>query len=126
MLRGELTAGFPFGVLQITDDASTERSPAWRSRKELVTAAGTALVMRVRHRDEGDVHVSVWDRPEGGEGALAHRGELEVPSGVLRICDALEVDVLRVPVQGSRQRIEIYADAMTEPTAVRVVMTPAG
>jgi len=31
MLLGELTAAFPWGVLLVTDDASSEQIPSWAS-----------------------------------------------------------------------------------------------
>lgn len=61
MLLGELDVGFPWGVLVLTDQRSTEEIPSWASDEDQVTHSATAAVVRVRHQDEGEVIVRVWD-----------------------------------------------------------------
>ena len=55
MLKAELEAEFPYGVLLITDAESAEQIPSWDSPEEPVAVAASALVVRVRHADEGEV-----------------------------------------------------------------------
>ena len=66
MLLGELRAGFPWGVLLVTDDESTDEIPSWKSDEEQVTHSATAAVARVMHQDEGDVTVKGLGRRRFG------------------------------------------------------------
>src|ERR1017187_3251200 len=59
MRLAELTAGFKWGVLLVKDANSTEQIPNWSSPDEQVTAANSALVIRVMPDDEGNVDVQV-------------------------------------------------------------------
>lgn len=45
----ELRAQFPFGVLLVTDDKSTDPIPGWSSEEQQVTSTATAMVMKIRH-----------------------------------------------------------------------------
>lgn len=74
MLLRELEAGFRWGVLLVTDERATDEIPGWTSNEEPVTSSPTAAVVRVRHRDEGDVIVQVWDDGRAVRGGLAFSG----------------------------------------------------
>jgi hypothetical protein len=122
MLLGELTTAFPCGVLLVTDDASTEPVPSWRSEDEQVTAADSALVVRVMHGQEGDAEVRVWSVRGEVDGSAAFRGFLEVPSGTLRVADALSERVLRLSLEPGRHSVEVYVDEPREASKVDVVI----
>lgn len=124
MLLGELKAAFPWGVLLVTDDASSEQIPAWTSGEEQVTYARTALVVRVMHQDEGSVEVRVWSSSENVRGALAYGGTIDIASQVLRVSDGLGVQALRIPVSAGLHRVEIYTNSVQEATEVHVVLDP--
>ncbi|WP_405071538.1 hypothetical protein OG558_19545 [Kribbella sp. NBC_01510] len=100
VLKAELEAEFPYGVLLITDAESTEQIPSWDSPEEPVAVAASALVVRVRHagEGEGEVTVLVVDSPGDAAGVQIFAGELEVKSRVLKISDALSAATTEVQV----------------------------
>jgi hypothetical protein len=123
MQVGELQAHFPWGVLLITDAASTEQIPAWDSDEHQATSSRSAVVLRVLHGDEGPVTVRVWegDGPEPG-----HRlfdSSIDIPSGVLQVGDALGDEVLRLDRQAGSVRIEVLANEPREADLVDVVIS---
>jgi hypothetical protein len=122
VLKAELEAEFPFGVLLITDAASTEQIPSWDSDEEQVAVAGSALVVRVQNADEGEVTVRVFDSPADAAGGLIFTGEIEVSSGVLRISDALGTSTAEVHVEPGPLPIQIFADSHVEASTVHVVL----
>lgn len=122
MLKAELEADFPYGVLLITDAESTEQIPSWASPEEPVAVAGSALVVRVRHADEGAVTVRVVDSPDEAAGGQIFAGELEVKSGVLKISDALGSETAEVRVTPGPLPIQLYADSTVEAAGVTVVL----
>lgn len=118
----EFTADFPWGVLLVTDANSTEQIPEWASPADTVTAAESALVVRIRHGDEGSAMIRVIDTQSDAVGENVFDGTLQVRSGVLRISDALghrrvDVDVVPGPV-----RLRVYADDRFAATAIDVVL----
>jgi hypothetical protein len=122
VLKAELEAEFPFGVLLITDSTSTEPIPSWDSAEEQVAVAGSALVVRVQHADEGEVTVRVCDSPADAAGGLIFTGELEVSSGVLRVSDALGTSTTDVKVNPGPLQLQIYADSNVEASALDLVL----
>ena len=117
-----LKAEFPCGVLLITDSTSTEPILSWDSAEEQVAVAGSALVVRVLHADEGDVTVRVCDSPEDAAGGLIFTGELEVSSGVLRVSNALGTSTTEVNVDPGPLPIQIYANSNVEATALDLIL----
>lgn len=123
-LLGELQAGFPWDVLLLTDEDSAEAIPTWTSNDEQVTTSATAAVVRVLHRDEGDVTVRVWDDGSAVSGGLVFTGVLALESGVMTVSDAEGESILRVPVGIGLASVEVYTDAPVEASHVDVVVTP--
>jgi hypothetical protein len=119
-----LTAEFPYGVLLVTDATSTEPIPSWDSAEEQVAVAGSALVVRVRHADEGDVTVRVHDAPADVSGGLIFTGEIAVPSGVLRVSDALGNNAAEVGVTPGLLPLQLYADSNVEASVIHLVLGP--
>lgn len=117
----ELDADFPWGVLLITDASSTEQIPDWSSPEEMVTAAQSALVVRVRNADEGSVAVRVLDA-EPGTGQMVFEGALQVTSGSIRVSDATGGSAVDVPAPLGSLRLRLFADDVSEATAVDVVI----
>lgn len=126
MLLGELEASFPWGLLVVTDSRSREQVPDWASNDEQVTRGETVAVLRVKHQDEGDVVVRVWDDTSAVTGDLAFRGSLNIGSGLLTVSDGLGEALPEIPTRAGPTAIAIYADAETEPTEVDVIVTAAG
>lgn len=117
----ELNADFPWGVLLVTDASSTEQIPDWSGPEEMVTAAQSALVVRVRHADEGSVAVRVLDaEPDAGE--MVFEGVLQVTSGSLRVSDATGDSAVNVPVPSGSLPLRLFADEVSEATAVDVIV----
>lgn len=77
-------AEFPWGVLLLTDSASREMIPTWASPEVTVAVAQTALVVRVRHADDGPVDVRAVHSASAVRGSLVWDGRISVHSGVLR------------------------------------------
>jgi hypothetical protein len=122
MLLGELEAGFPMGVLLVGDERATDEIPSWTSNEEKVTHSPTAAVVRVRHQQEGNVTVWVWDDGSAVRGWRAFAGVLGVESGVLTVSDAYGDSMLRVPVGVGPTSLQIYTDPENEATHVDLVV----
>jgi hypothetical protein len=122
MRLGKVDAGFPWGVLLVTDDASTEPIPGWASDEEQVAACATALVVRVMHGQEGDTAVWVWQGSGEWAGAKAFDGSPDAGSGVLRISDALGEGALRLSVEPGQHPVKVYVDDPREASQVHIVL----
>ena len=118
----ELVANFAWGVLLICDCESIEEIPGWGSAHELVATAETAVVVRVRHGDEGEVSVRVLAGEWEARGPLVFEGPLQLNSGILRASDALGHEVLDVPVTPGLHLLRVYADDHLEATMVDLVI----
>lgn len=122
MLVAELCAEFPWGVLLATDASSSEQIPSWASAEDQVAVASTALVVRVMHQDDGEVTIRVWDEPSEVRGDLAFSGELQVPSGSLRVSDAVGNRAIKLPVDAGPVAVDIFTDAPGEASEVHLVL----
>jgi hypothetical protein len=120
MLLTERHTDFPWGVLLITDASSTEPIPSWARPEEQVTSARTALVVRVLHADEGQVAVHVWDDQREARGGLVFEGEIDTPSGTLRVSDALGKASAELALAPGRHPIQIFTNAATEASSVHL------
>ena len=118
----EFIADFPWGVLLVTDPGSSELIPDWSSPDEMVTAAQSALVVRVRHADEGSVAVRVLDAQPETAGELVFDGILQVSSGSLRVSDALGDAFVDVPTPFGSVPVRLFADEVSEATKIVVVV----
>lgn len=123
MLQAELAAEFPFGVLLITDGSSAEPIPSWATSDEQVAVADTALVLRVLHGNEGEVSVRVCDAESEAMGVLVFTGQIDLPSGILRISDALGGVTQELNVGTGQHVVRIFADSGVEASAVDLVLT---
>jgi hypothetical protein len=121
MLLGEVRGGFPWGVLLITDKASTNPIPNWASDEDQVTSTADALVVRVVHQDEGEADVHVWSGRGDLGGAIIYRGTLATPSGTVRVGDALGEHAEMMPLGAGVHRIDVYADSAREASVVHIV-----
>ncbi len=77
MLVGTLEGDFQFGVLLVTDQDASDIIPSWGTTEEQVVSSESAVVIRVRHADEGSVVIRIWDdEAEVGVSlhGLAHSG----------------------------------------------------
>lgn len=119
---GELSHEFPWGVLLVTDANSTEEIPQWSSPAETVAVAKSALVVKVRHADEGPVTVRVSDTRATALGDLVFDGPLELTSGVMAISDAIGGAALRIAVIPGNAQVAVFVDERIEATVVDVTV----
>jgi hypothetical protein len=122
VLLAELEARFRWGVLLISDSMSDETIPSWSAADDQVTAAITALVMRVIHADEAEAKVRIWDDPRDAQGTLVFDGQIEVPSGIVRMSDATGDILKEISTTPGRHQIQIFADSLVEARMVHVVI----
>lgn len=122
MRLAELSAAFQWGVLLVTDASSTEQIPDWSSPDERVTAAGSALVVRVMPDVEGNVDVYVVNNDEDVQGTRVFSGRLAVPSKMLKVGDALGETTASVALGKEEIGIEVFLDEPTEASAVSLLL----
>ena len=125
MLLGQLRAEFPWGLLLVTDASSTDAIPSWATPEEQVTSAASALVVRVRHGDEGECAVMVWNDEKEASGGLAFAGSIDVPSGILRISDALGNAITELAVEPGQHPVQIFADSAVEASTINLDLATA-
>lgn len=121
-MTSELIAEFPWGVLLVTDSQSSEQIPNWASPSETVATASSALVVRVRHADEGAVVVRVLPDLSDARGQMVFDGILKVDSGALQISDALGGSTITYEVSTDDHRVRILTDSPTEATEVDLIV----
>lgn len=114
----ELVLECPWGLLLVTDERSTEEIPSWTSDAELVAAAPSAMVVRVRHQQEGSVSVFLGADDPGAELTQVFTGELELESGVLVVSDALGDSKLRAEYEPGRWRVSVSVAPEREASVV--------
>jgi hypothetical protein len=125
MMLAELRAQFPFGVLLVTDDKSTEPIPDWSSEDQQVTSTATAMVVKIRHEVDGPATVRIWDdSPAGDDRFEVDDVTLMSPSGVLRISTATGEHAVRIPIPGGRAQVRVLASASRDPGEVDLVVIP--
>lgn len=122
MRLAELSAAFQWGVLLVSDASSAEQIPSWSSPDERVTAANSALVVRVMPDVEGDVDVYIVNDDEDVQGTRVFSGRLAVPSKTLRVGDALSETTASVALSKQEIGIEIFLDEPTEASAVSLLL----
>jgi hypothetical protein len=123
-MLAKLRAQFPFGVLLITDEKSTEPIPDWSSDDQQVTSGGTAMVVKIRHEVDGPATVRVWDDDPHKAGPAAVERELTVKSGALRVSTATGDHAVRIPVPAGTVRVKVVASAPRNPGEIDLVVIP--
>lgn len=126
MLLAELRAQFPYGVLLITDAASVEPIPSWTTPEDQVTVARTALVVRVLHGDEGETNARIVSADGEASGALIFAGQIDLPSGIVRLSDATGNVTVDAKIRQGRHAVRIFADSTVEASALDVVLEQSG
>lgn len=121
MLMAQLTVEFPWGLLLVTDQASTELIPPDAS-PDPVIAVRTSLVMRVEHPDDGAVAVRLWSGRHDVAGSPIFVGELAIDSGILKISDVLGQNAVLTAVPVGTHGIAIFADDARGATQVDLVV----
>jgi hypothetical protein len=112
-------APFPWGVLVVSDSADQEPIPPWRSDADVVTSTAQALVVRVQEGSEGQVEVRI-EPPDAGQ-ILVFDGTLTVPTGLVRISDALGEASIQHRVVAGAVRIRVFVDRAEEAQSVALL-----
>jgi len=123
-MLAELRAQFPFGVLLITDEESTEPIPDWSSDDQKVSSGANAMVVKIRHEVDGPAIVRVWDDDPHKAGRAAVERELTVKSGALRVSTATGDHAVRIPVPAGTVRVRVVASAPRNPGEIDLVVIP--
>ena len=123
-MLGELRGQFPFGVLLITDEQSTEPIPDWSSEDQQVTRAVTAMVVKIRHEVDGPATVRIWDEQPSRAGVTDAEEVLTVRSGVLRVSTATGAHFVRIQVPKGPVLIRVIASAPRNPEEIDLVIRP--
>ena len=118
----ELVAAFPWGVLLVTDSQSAEQIPSWESSAHPVAWSDTAVLVRVQHADEGEASVRVISNEADARGSEIFDGFLHVPSGTVRVSDALGHESLEVHAAPGAHRLRLYSDDPHEAAAVDLLL----
>lgn len=124
MQSGRLQAPFPWGLLVVTDDSSTDEIPAWTSDADVVTATASTVVVRVVHDQEGTAEVTVLEGESQDTNLIVFDGVIEVPSGRLRVGDALNDQTLIVPVQPGIHALRIRVNRLLEASQISIDIDP--
>ena len=124
MQSGHLQALFPWGLLLVTDDSSSDEIPPWASDADVVTATPTAVVVRVVHEQEGTAEVVVREGESQDMGLIVFDGVIEVPSGRLRVGDALNDQKLIVSVQPGPHLLRVSVNRPVEASEVSIEIDP--
>ncbi|MFC4853015.1 hypothetical protein [Actinophytocola glycyrrhizae] len=106
----------------MADVESTEPIPAWATAEDQVTAAKTALVVRVLHADDGETSVRIWDTDAEVSGVQIFTGSIELPSGVIRVSDAHREQKTELNLGVGRHDITVFADANTEASVIDLIV----
>ncbi|WP_374312499.1 hypothetical protein [Microbacterium sp.] len=118
----ELVTGFPWGLILISDAESTEPIPPWRSDNHPVASAESAVVLRVLHRDDGDVSVRIITSESEARSSEIFDGVLSIGSGLVRVSDALGNEAIECPLSCGKHRLRLYSDDRFEGAIVDVLL----
>jgi hypothetical protein len=132
MLMGELTAEMDWGLLVLSDPSSDfqDLPDSFRGGGDIqpLIASSDAVVISVRHGQDGPIAVRVWL----GQEDLDKRGACEVgrcdlrlPSREVVVGDVLSDIALRLQLDGERYLAQINADNAIEPLEIDIVLVKA-
>jgi hypothetical protein len=121
-LVGSLEGRFPWGLLVVSDEGSTEPIPPWETTDEPVASTAASLVVRVEHEQEGPATVHIYRGTGDLGGEPAFSGAVATPSGVLTVGDALRKQLIRVPGTGGAIRVRVLLNQPRQANHVDVVL----
>jgi hypothetical protein len=122
MRLAELSSTFQWGVLLVTDANSTEQIPDWSSPDEQVTAAASALAIRVMPDVEGSVDVYVVNSDDEVQGTRVFSGHLTIPSKILKVGDALGETTTSIDLDSGKIGIEVFLNEPIEANVVSLLL----
>jgi hypothetical protein len=119
---GRLEGGFPWGLLVVSDQESSEQIPEWTGEDEQVTSSASSLVVKVEHEQDGPATVHVYKGAGDLAGEPAFEGMLTTPSGVLTVADAVGRQLIRVPGAAGMHRVRILLNRPRRASHIDVVI----
>jgi hypothetical protein len=114
--------GFPWGLVAIEDETTSDPAPSWSSDDALVTRAASVLVLKVLHESDGVVLVHVARGTGDLVGATAFQGTIDVPSGTLSIGKVGREDRIRIAVRPGPVAMRIVVDSIGSARHVDLVI----
>ena len=121
-LVGTLEGRFPWGLLVIAGEGSSEPVPSWATTDEQVTSTSSSVVVRVEHEQDGPAIVHVYDGVGDLVGEPAFAGALTTTRGALTVGDALGKQMIRVPVAAETMKLRVFLDRPAHAAHVDVVL----
>jgi hypothetical protein len=121
-LVGSLEGGFPWGLLVVSDQESSEQIPDWRGQGEQVTFTTSSLVVKVEHEQVGLATVHVYKGAGDLSGEPAFVGVLAAPSGVLTVADAVGRQLIQVPGTAGTHMVRIFLNRPRQANHIDVVI----
>jgi hypothetical protein len=103
---------------------STDPIPTWSSEPELVAVCPNALVVKVVEDVEGRAAVTVWQ--DGGNierQTKVFSGELSLPSGNLRVSDAVGEQAISMNLPPSNVHLDIFVNELQEASKIDLVVS---
>jgi hypothetical protein len=120
----QLRGRFPWGVLLVTDDVSSEPIPDWAGNDAQVTRSRTAVVIKVLHEIDGAATVRLLRERSSTERVVICDATIDVPSGKLRVSNATADQAMTVDVAPGPVSLRICGDRARDPTSVDIVLLP--
>jgi hypothetical protein len=117
-----LNRRFPWGLVVVEDEGSSSPIPSWATKETVVTAGADALVVRVRHEQEGPVLVHICRDEADLEGDPVFAGLIRVASGTISVGDALRTDRVRTAVPVGPTFVRVLVEPTTGADHVDVVI----
>jgi hypothetical protein len=119
---GSIDAGFPWGLLVVTDPETTEQIPAFANAEEQITSSATTVVIRVEHEQEGLATVHVYKHSGDLGGNPVFDGTIRASNETLTVGDALAERLIRVSVEIGMHRLRVFLNRPANATHVDVVL----
>ena len=125
-LLGAFTLAFEHGLLVIENSGTRASHDGWNAAGEQVHLDRDSLYVGVQCSVDGPVSVQVHGAGlrEDTTARLKSRfrGELAVPSQILRVSDSDNMIVLSLPIPGERVGIELFVDDERWPARVVIAL----
>jgi hypothetical protein len=115
---------WPWGVVLLTDSASTDALPTTFADRPAV-GADTAVAYRIQHEIDGPALAEVWldSLPDGM--TLVHEQQVRFPSGLLLMGDAASEEIVQATIDPGPWNLKIFVDDVSHPEVVVAALTRA-
>ena len=92
----------------------------------LVAATSSCVAVGTREEHEGEILISISDEgvPSGSVSTQVFDGMIETPSRALSVCSVLDDVFLEIRVAALETHVQVWANDLTEPDVLEVVVLP--